>query len=104
METNVQVLITSLHHGAVKHLIIHHDGDDADRARGERRDHGDLGPGRDGDGERDGGDEHGEAVADVYPKAPRRVLDVRRIETGVLREHDRPVLQRQRLRERNIFK
>lgn len=55
---------------------------------GERCDYGDFGLGCDGDGECDGGDEYGEVVVDVYLKVLRRVLDVRRIEIGVLCEYD----------------
>ncbi len=100
----VVAIVDEVKHRAVQHLIVHDDGDDAQGARGDGGDERDDRESGDGDGEGDGGDEGGETVADVDPKAPRRVLHVRGIERGVLGEDNGPILERQRLGEGNVFK
>ena len=94
----VVAIVDEVKHRAVQHLIVHDDGDDAQGARGDGGDERDDRESGDGDGEGDGGDEGGETVADVDPKAPRRVLR-RGIERGVLGEDNGPILERQRLGE-----
>lgn len=91
-------IVDEIHDGAVEHLVIGDDGDDTDDARWNGCDGWEVWVTRDGDGEQEGGDGHRKAVADVDPKTPRRVLNVRRIEARVLRKDYGPVLERKRLR------
>ena len=91
-------IVDEIHDGAVEHLVIGDDGDDTDDARWNGCDGWEVWVTRDGDGEQEGGDGHRKAVADVDPKTPRRVLNVRRIQARVLRKDYGPVLERKRLR------
>ena len=96
-------IVDEIHDGAVEHLVIGDDGDDTDDARWNGCDRWEVWVTRDGDGKQEGGDGHRKAVADVDPKTPRRVLDVRRIEARVLRKDYGPVLERKRLRYCDII-
>lgn len=84
-------VIRKVHDGAVEHLVVDDDGEETEEAWGRACDDVDVWPSRDGDGQRQGWDERHEAVADVHPKAPRRVLDVGRVQRRVRREHDGPI-------------